>query len=441
MRKLGALGNISSVSSNISSTSPYPNGNWTSNAVANTKDILKVVLVKEVTQQILKVDGLKFNYEAPVVELGGWGRVDGESLGVTTATLKSAGVGCTTNGTIYSNYYASGYAGPAQVGFTVDSKGSIGNLSLISNGRHPDNWGTPDYKPTTWTRNESPRSYSVGVYTSNNDSNYTKNQTITINESQQELILEITSTSAFKYILFKIESTDTIATTMSLKSIGEHFVTKFYIPSKRLSTKYYKYNYANWTRPNLTSNTSDVNFIITDPGLSGGTLSGTTMTWGTSAVTRFTDVWKAFDNSTSTYFTINNGNQTFTVFDVIFSTYMKISGVTINGRVVDSQASSLTGSQIYALKDDGSYALLSTKTDKDVNTHTFTATRTRRLRICARPNTDGGSYPSRLTDITITAQKQSTIESTSSDYDYKVTENKFYLPIRKFNDGTKRLYI
>ena len=100
---------------------------------------------------------------------------------------------------------------------------------------------------------------------------------------------------------------------------------------------------------------------------------------------------------------------------------MSVTGVTINGKVVDSQASSLTGSQIYALKDDGTYALLSTKTDKDVNTHSFTAVRTRRLRICARPNTDGGSYPSRLTDITITAQKQTGgTESTSSDYDYKV---------------------
>lgn len=197
--------------------------------------------------------------------------------------------------------------------------------------------------------------------------------------------------------------------------------SKVYVPNGWTSYKYYKATYGSWARPNLTSNTSNTSFTLVDPKLSGGTLSGTTMTWGTAAVTRFTDVWKSFDNSTSTYFTINNGNQTFTVFDIIFSDYMKVSGVTITGKVVDSQASSLTGSQIYALKDDGSYALLSTKTDKDVNTHTFTAVRTRRLRICARPNTDGNGYPSRLTNITITAQKQTGgTESTSSDYDYKV---------------------
>ena len=197
--------------------------------------------------------------------------------------------------------------------------------------------------------------------------------------------------------------------------------SKVYIPNGYTSYKYYKATYGSWTRPNLTSNTSNTSFTLVDPKLSGGTLSGTTMTWGTAAVTRFTDVWKSFDNSTSTYFTINNGNQTFTVFDIIFSDYMKVSGVTITGKVVDSQASSLTGSQIYALTDSEGWKLLSTKTDKDVNTHTFTGVRTNKLRICARPNTDGGSYPSRLTNITITAQKQTGgTESTSSDYDYKV---------------------
>lgn len=197
--------------------------------------------------------------------------------------------------------------------------------------------------------------------------------------------------------------------------------SKVYVPNGYTSYKYYKATYGSWTRPNLTSNTSNTSFTLVDPKLSGGTLSGTTMTWGSSAVTRFTDVWKSFDSDTSSYFTINNGSLTFTVFDIIFSDYMKVSGVTITGNVVNSQASALSGSQIYALKDDGSYALLSTKTDSNVNTHTFTATRTRRLRICARPGADGNGYPSRLTNITITAQKQTGgTESTSSDYDYKV---------------------
>ena len=198
--------------------------------------------------------------------------------------------------------------------------------------------------------------------------------------------------------------------------------SKVYIPNGWSAYTYYKATYGSWTRPNLTSNTSDTSFTISDPKLSGGTInSSNVMTWGSTAITNTADVWKSFDDSTSTYFTINKGNQTFTVFDIDFDTYMKVTGVEITGKVVSSAASSLTGSQIYALTDSDGWKLLSTKTDKDVNTHTFTGVRTKKLRICARPNTNGGSYPSRLTNIIITAQKQTaTSESTSSDYEYKV---------------------
>jgi hypothetical protein len=197
--------------------------------------------------------------------------------------------------------------------------------------------------------------------------------------------------------------------------------SKIYIPNGWSDYTYYKSTFGSWTQPTLTSNTSNSSFTISDPKLSGGTISGTTMTWGSSAITNTSDVWKAFDSSTSTYFTINKGNQTFTVFDINFSNYMSISGVTITGNIVSGAASALTGSQIYSINDIGNPTLISTLTTSNVNTHTFTGTRTKKLRICVRPNTDGSSYPTRITNIAITGQVEtSTTTSTSSSYDYKV---------------------
>lgn len=283
-------------------------------------------------------------------------------------------------------------------------------------------------------RNEhqTPENFKTAyLQVSNNGSSWTNVATISgTNTGSYETTVNFTVSDGYYYYrLYFTESYSTSGVsiqTLTFSGTAQNTLTlkkgsKVYVPNGWTSYKYYKATYGSWTRPNLTSNTSNTSFTLADPKLSGGTLSGTTMTWGSSAVTRFTDVWKSFDSDTSSYFTINNGSLTFTVFDIIFSDYMKVSGVTITGNVVNSQASALSGSQIYALKDDGSYTLLSTKTDGNVNTHTFTATRTRRLRICARPGADGNGYPSRLTNITITAQKQTGgTESTSSDYDYKV---------------------
>ena len=202
---------------------------------------------------------------------------------------------------------------------------------------------------------------------------------------------------------------------------------------KNISTKYYKYVYAAWTQPELTSNTSDSSFKFIDPKLSGGTINDSTkvMTWGTSSVTRFNDLYRPFNSSTSDNFTLNNGSRTFTVFDILFSTKMSISACTIVGNVVSSQASSLTGSQLYSVDSSGKATLLSTSTSSNTNTHTINNVVTNRLRICMRPNSDGNTYPSRITKITITARKiTGTVAGTSSDYDYKV-----------YNDGNSSVHL
>ena len=192
---------------------------------------------------------------------------------------------------------------------------------------------------------------------------------------------------------------------------------------KNIRTEYFKYTYTSWTQPVLTSNTSDSSFQFIDPKLSGGTIDESTkvMTWGTSSVTRFTDLYKPFDSSTTDYFTLNNGSKTFTVFDILFSTKMSISACKIVGHVVSGYASTLTGSQLYSVDSSGHATLLSTVTVSQENNHTINNVVTNRLRICMRPNTDGNSFPSRITNITITAKKVSgTTSGTSSDYDYKV---------------------
>lgn len=202
---------------------------------------------------------------------------------------------------------------------------------------------------------------------------------------------------------------------------------------KNIKTEYFKYTYTTWTQPVLTSNTSDTSFQLIDPKLSGGTIDDTTkiMTWGTASVTRFTDLYKSFNSSTTDYFTLNNGSRTFTVFDILFSTKMSISACTITGNVVSGQASSLTGSQIYSVDSSGKATLLSTSTSSNTNNHTINNVVTNRLRICMRPNTDGNSYPSRITNITITAKKVSgTTSGTASDYDYTV-----------YNDGKASVHL
>lgn len=193
-----------------------------------------------------------------------------------------------------------------------------------------------------------------------------------------------------------------------------------YKTQKETTRHYYKYNYVSWTQPVLTSNTSNSFFTFSDPTLSGSTISTpSSPTWGSSGVSRYSDIYKTMDSDTGNYFTINNGSKTYTVFDLQFTDYLKISKIYIKGNVVSGYASAMTGSIIYDMTS-GSPVLISSQTATQENTHTYSTPKiVKKIRICIRPNDDGNNYPSRITDITITATKRSgATESTSSDYDY-----------------------
>ena len=186
-------------------------------------------------------------------------------------------------------------------------------------------------------------------------------------------------------------------------------MVKFFNKSGKLSAipnKIYKGEVIrDWNQPKLSHNISNESFQIIDPYLSNGTMVDSTgvMTWGSSSVTRFTQIPNAINNNG--YWAVNSGNKIFSVFDVVFKNLMLVSGVYILGNVIGSVASSLTGSQIYGFDSNNNLTLLSSIAATNTNTHTFTPFRTKRLRICARPNSDGGSYPSRITNINITAKE------------------------------------
>lgn len=183
--------------------------------------------------------------------------------------------------------------------------------------------------------------------------------------------------------------------------------------------KYCKYEFQDWTQPVLTSNTSNSSFSFSDPSLSGGKFDETTevMTWGSKSITSFSSIYKAFSSSTSDYFTLNGGNKTCTVFDISFENPIRVSQVYLKGNVVSGYASVLTGSQIYSVNENEEAVLLSTVVKTSTNTHEIDNVVTNKLRICARTNTDGASYRTRITQITITGDEKVAVESTKNDYD------------------------
>ena len=183
--------------------------------------------------------------------------------------------------------------------------------------------------------------------------------------------------------------------------------------------KYCKYEFQDWTQPVLTSNTSNSSFSFSDPSLSGGKFDETTevMTWGSKSITGFSSIYKAFSSSTSDYFSLNAGAKTCTVFDISFANAIRVSQVYLKGNVVSGYASALTGSQIYSIDENGEAVLLSTVVNTSTNTHEIDNVVTNKLRICARTNTDGSSYRTRITQITITGDEKVAVESTKDDYD------------------------
>lgn len=177
---------------------------------------------------------------------------------------------------------------------------------------------------------------------------------------------------------------------------------------------YYRRNWNargwSWLPPRLTSNTSNTREIwFIDPKLSGGTMTDAgVMTWGTAAIQRFSDVWKAFrgEQAQNNAWTINNGSKTFTVLDIDFSSAKNITGVEIYCPVIGGYHSAVTGVAIYDMSSGSPVQLkydLSTTDASGTRSYSFTRNNVSKLRVCIRPNTDGNSYPSLIQRLVIYA--------------------------------------
>ena len=204
------------------------------------------------------------------------------------------------------------------------------------------------------------------------------------------------------------------------------------------------YKYTNWTQPLLTSNNSSSEIWIEDPHLTGAQANyneGSTKieTWGTSPLSSFSNVYKALDSDTNNYFNPDGGTlgssnedaqQIYSVIDICFSNYMKITNGQFSCIFVNGYHCALITVIIYLVNEDGSLSQQIFKGRGSNTNTTFSVnmssnnTKTKRLRVCLKPSWNNGGWPCQINEITFTGQKA--IESTSSDYDFYETVNKYY---------------
>ena len=192
--------------------------------------------------------------------------------------------------------------------------------------------------------------------------------------------------------------------------------------------QYRKYVFTSWTQPVLTDNTSSTEFTITDPELSGGTVDPNNnyqMTWGSSPMEDFSNVYKSMDSDINNDFYLQGDNaettfdQVFTVFDIEFDKPLKISHLSFSGPTVVGYHCSLVFAQVYNVKEDGTIERIFNKIGVDTIEGDITPTICKKIRICLMPNTDNGSFHCLMKSIVITATKAtSTTEGTADDYDY-----------------------
>ena len=178
---------------------------------------------------------------------------------------------------------------------------------------------------------------------------------------------------------------------------------------------YYRRNWDaggwSWVPPRLTSNTSNTGEIqFIDPKLSGGTMTNAgVMTWGSAAIQRFDRVWTAFrgEQASNTAWTINNGNKTFTVLDIVFPGAKDITGLQMYCPMITGHHSDVTGVAIYDMSSGSPVLLkydLSITDASGTRSYDFTRNSVRKLRLCIRPNADGDRYPSLIQRLVIYAR-------------------------------------
>jgi hypothetical protein len=199
---------------------------------------------------------------------------------------------------------------------------------------------------------------------------------------------------------------------------------RFAIPTRRMPTKYYKYTYENWTQPIATGQTTAID---------GGNMVITATNQYSSAAP-----WKAMDGTNDLWVmsdTTTGYWQLKLPYKIIITglVFYNISGRnrTSSGRFyTDSSKTTPIGNAFTVANSDFATATISGIPSAGIETDTIYLHLT-------------GSYASSsgMSELKITAKRRTgSVESTSSDYDYKVTEIKEYLPTRKLN-GKVKIYL
>lgn len=190
---------------------------------------------------------------------------------------------------------------------------------------------------------------------------------------------------------------------------------RFAIPTRRLPTKYYKYTYENWTQPVMSSNYQD----------------GVKLTYANMSSSNIYTLFNGVSNSD--YITPTSTTSYDSYVNIAFDYPIKLSNIKINSYVAMNITYGFGECKIVATTKDGQEITISTA--KLPDSYAWSDTNfpvdnliIKNLRIYA---TSGGNPHPRIGEITLTAQKQTVVESTSSDYDYKVDITKEYILCRK----------
>jgi hypothetical protein len=199
---------------------------------------------------------------------------------------------------------------------------------------------------------------------------------------------------------------------------------RFAIPTRRLPTKYYKYTYENWTQPVMSSNYQN----------------GIKLTYANMSSSNIYTLFNGVSNSD--YITPTSTTSYNSYVNIAFDYPIKLSNIKINSYTKSNVTYTFGACKIVVTTRDGQEITVSTTKLPDSQAWTNTNFPVdnliiKNLRIYA---TSGGNPHPRIGEITLTAQKQTVVETTSSDYDYKVTEIKEYLPTRKLN-GKVKIYL
>lgn len=168
-----------------------------SKSVGNDYNIITIEMLNIINRTIT-INNIKFDYVAPTIyyECHDW---DGDNTRFWTS-IQDGGIGLTSAATIRTSH--------TTVPYSINSNGTV--ISVTDT--YQWGWAMFHNGYCTIERNSNPRSYSCLVQTSNDNTNWTTIDTITINETAQNFTYSEINAS---YIRLLINTSDNIGTTIS----------------------------------------------------------------------------------------------------------------------------------------------------------------------------------------------------------------------------------